>query len=231
MPIICEHPDFFVLAKPAGVETVSGDGAADFLSRAREETGEGGLLAAHRLDRDTSGALLLARSAAAERGLADRFRRRLVEKTYLALCLGRPRNDSGTINRRLSEWAGGHRPVKVLRSGGLEASTAYRVEAASGWLAEDFRVSLVSFRPHQGRTHQIRVHAAAIGYPVLGDDQYGDREANRTAKRLLGLRRQALHSWRLRFEWQGAAVEAECPPAEDMAAAMRTLWPEGTFFR
>ncbi len=227
--ILYENSDFFLFAKPAGIETAAEGGGADFLALAREATGEPGLLAAHRLDRDTSGALLLARTPGAEKALADLFRRRLVEKTYLALCLGAPRNATGTVNRRLSEWSGGRRPVRVLKQGGLEASTAYAVLAVSGRLEEDFRVSLVAFHPHQGRTHQIRVHAAALGYPILGDDQYGDRKANAGAKRLLGLRRQALHASRLAFPWHGGAVDALCPLAEDMDFVVRTLWPGRDF--
>jgi 23S rRNA pseudouridine955/2504/2580 synthase len=227
--ILYENGDFLAMAKPAGVETVSQTGGADFLALARETAGEPGLAVVHRLDRDTSGALLLARTPEAEKKLTALFLQRRMMKTYLALCLGRPRNAEGRINRRLSEWAGGHRPVKTLKQGGLEASTDYRVAAVSEWLAEDFRVSMIAFRPHQGRTHQIRVHAAAFGYPVLGDDQYGDRKANAFVRQGLGIRRQALHSARLRFEWNGAEADVFCPLADDMFSAARTLWPGRTW--
>ena len=223
--VLYENADLLVLAKPAGIETVSQDGDADFLTLARETTGESRLAVAHRLDRDTSGAQLFARNPAAEKTLVALFRRREVEKTYFALCLGKPRNATGSINRRLSEWSGGRKPVKVLKQGGLEASTGYRVVAVSDWLGEDFRVSLIAFHPHQGRTHQIRVHAAAFGYPILGDDQYGDRQANKAAKQLWNLRRQALHSARLRFAWNGDVIDALCPIADDMHVVLRALWP------
>lgn len=214
--IIREGADFLVVSKPPGLETVSQEGRPDLVGLVRSALGEPALAPAHRLDRDTSGAQLLARDAAAEQGLAGLFRRRLVDKTYLALCLGAPRNRTGTINRNLSEWEGGRRPVRVVKKGGLEAATGYRVVAVSGELAPGFKAGLLAFSPHQGRTHQIRVHAAALGYPLLGDDQYGDRAANRLAKECLGLRRQALHSWRLGFEWHGERVDAECPLPDDL---------------
>lgn len=217
--ILLEHPDFIVFAKPAGEETVSLDGGRELTARVRAMLGEPGLVPAHRLDRDTSGAQLFARSPSAEAKLVKLFRERQVEKIYLALCLGVPRNRTGTVNRNLSEWSGGRRPVRVLKKGGLAASTGYRVLAGAGELAPGFAVSLIAFFPHQGRTHQIRVHAASFGYPILADDQYGDRPANRLAKDLLGLKRQALHSWRLAFPWDGKRIEALAPLAEDMRLA------------
>lgn len=219
--VLVENADYLVFSKPHGLETVSQDGAPDLAGRVRKMFGEPGLTPAHRLDRDTSGAQLFARNARAEAELVRLFRERRVDKTYLALCLGVPRNRTGTINRNLSEWDGGRRPVRVLKKGGLEASTGYRILAASPELAGGFTVSLIAFSPHQGRTHQIRVHAASLGYPILGDDQYGDRPANRIAKNLFGLRRQALHSWRLGFPWKGEEVAAECPLPGDMRRAAK----------
>lgn len=218
--VIVETPDFLVAAKPPGMETVSMDGGAELTGLLRRLRNEPGLVPAHRLDRDTSGAQLLARNAGAEADLTRLFKQRRVEKTYLALCLGVPRNANGRINRNLSEWGGGRRPVRVVKRGGLEASTSYRLLAASDELdASGVRVSLLSFSPHQGRTHQIRVHAAALGYPVVADDQYGDRTANRALRDILGMRRQALHSWQLAFEWRGREVRAVCPLFPDMRAA------------
>lgn len=227
--MVLETADFVVFAKPPGMETISREGGPELTSRVRELLSEPALVPAHRLDRDTSGAQLFARNRAAETELVRLFRERLVDKTYLALCLGVPRNRSGTINRNLSEWDGGRRPVRVLRRGGLEATTAYRVLTASEERAPGFKVSLIAFFPHQGRTHQIRVHASALGYPILGDDQYGDRAANRLAKNRMGLRRQALHSWRLAFPWRGENMAAECPLPRDMRrAAEKVFGPEST---
>lgn len=224
-----EDPDFLVFTKPPGMETVSLEGGPELTALVRDMTGESGLAPVHRLDRDTSGAQLFARNPAAEQRLLQLFRQRHMEKTYLALCLGVPRNATGVINRNLSEWEGGRRPVRVLKKGGLPAATAYRVLGAAAFAAgsdgkpSERRAGLLAFFPHQGRTHQIRVHAAALGHPVLGDDQYGDRPANKEAKTSLGLRRQALHAWRLAFLWRGKTVEALCPLPDDMEAALRRL--------
>lgn len=210
------NPDFVVVAKPPGMETVSEDGGPELLAATRTALDEPGLQAVHRLDRDTSGAQLFARDPAAADRLQSMFRHRQVEKTYLAVCLGSPRNRSGVVNRNLTPWSGGRRPVRVVKQGGLPAVTAYETLAPAATAAGGLRLGLLAFFPHQGRTHQIRVHAAALGCPILGDDQYGDRAANKAAKTLFGLKRQALHALRLAFDWRGARVEVACPPPEDM---------------
>ncbi len=213
--LLFQETDFAVFYKPPGRETVSQSGEPDFLALAGALL-SGPLLPVHRLDRDTSGAVLLARNTGAEATLTALFRHRKVAKTYLALCLGEPRNRTGSINRPLSKWSGGRRPVRVMRQGGLPAETGYRVLAAGD--AEGLRISLIAFEPHQGRTHQIRVHAASLGYPLLGDDQYGDRPANKALKDLCDLRRQALHSYRLAFPWRDAEVGVTSPLPSDMGA-------------
>ncbi|MCD8140807.1 MAG: RNA pseudouridine synthase [Planctomycetaceae bacterium] len=225
-PPLVELEDLAVFAKPPGMETISQTGGREFAALVRAARDEPGLTPVHRLDRDTSGAVLFARNGEAEQALIDLFRRRLTRKLYLALCLGAPRNRTGRINRNLSEWGGGRRPVRVLKQGGLEASTGYRVLAASDEWAPGLRLGVVAFSPHQGRTHQIRVHAAALGYPVLGDDQYGDRTANRAARERFGLRRSALHAWRLEFPWRGGNVAATAPVPDDMLAAARATLGE-----
>ncbi len=228
---ILEHPDFVVFNKPAGMETLSRDGGKELLSLARERCHNPALAAVHRLDRDTSGAQLFSLNAEAEKELTALFRRRQVEKTYLALCLGAPRNRTGVIRRNLSEWEGGRRPVRVVKGGGgLPAETSYRVLGVGEELQVEgmrFRAGLLAFSPHQGRTHQIRVHAASLGCPILGDDNYGDRAANRAAKHGLALRRSALHAWVLAFPWRGGRVEAVCPLPADLAAAFSGAFPGG----
>ncbi|MDR1521060.1 MAG: RNA pseudouridine synthase, partial [Planctomycetota bacterium] len=143
-PLLAISRDFAVFHKPPGLE-ITADGEAAFLPLAREALADSGLLPVHRLDRDTSGALLLARNPAAERELARLFRQRRVVKTYLALCLGVPANRTGIINRGLSAWSGGRRPVRILKRGGLVASTAYERLAASAELPGGWRASLLSF--------------------------------------------------------------------------------------
>lgn len=224
--LLCETEDFAVFYKPPGRETVSQTGGPDLASWAAETLGAP-VYPAHRLDRDTSGVQLMAKSPAVEEGLTTLFRERKIAKHYLAVCRGKPANRAGNINRNLSKWEGGRRPVRVVKGGGgLVAATGYRVLAASGNFPEVGRLSLVVFSPHQGRTHQIRVHAAAFGYPVLGDDQYGDRPANKWARDAFGLERQALHSRSLEFIWNGERVFLDCPLPEDMAKVAAAAFPD-----
>ncbi len=233
-PIVV-NPDFVVCKKPAGLETVSQEGGRDFLSLAKAQLQRPELLPVHRLDRDTSGSLVFALNPEAERELTALFRRREVEKTYLALCLGAPWNRYGVVRRNLSEWSGGRRPIREIKGGGgLAAATAYRVLGQSREFLEGetaFRAGLLAFNPREGRTHQIRVHAASLSCPILGDDNYGDRAANRAAKRLLGLRRSALHAWRLAFPWRGGRIEAYCPLPDELAEAFTVAFPGGAWER
>jgi 23S rRNA-/tRNA-specific pseudouridylate synthase len=85
--------------------------------------------------------------------------------------------------------------------------------------------SVVAFFPREGRTHQIRVHAEAAGFPLLGDHQYGDRAANRVLKAGAGLSRQALHAWRVAFRWNGAPLRIEAPPPDDWRRAGEAVVP------
>lgn len=241
--------EWAAFVKPAGCETVVDkarpDPRHDFTARVRRDTGCPAWRPVHRLDRDTSGLVLMARDAVAADRAEAWFRARTINKTYLALCLGVPPNRTGTIRRALSRWAGGHKPVRVLKNGGLPAETAYVRVASSPppprapktapvEVRDDapLRVSLLAFYPHQGRTHQIRVHAAAFGFPILGDDQYGDRAANKAVRALTGLRRQALHAWRLTLPSEAAGgrdgdapVTLEAPLPPDFAVALQTLLP------
>ena len=224
--ILLDHPDFVACYKPPGRETISETGDPDLLSAVRELIGEPGLRPVHRLDRDTSGLQLFARHTVAEEGLTGLFRQRRIDKVYLAVCLGVPGNRTGCINRRLSSWQGGRRPIRVIKGGGgLEASTDYKVVAASDQWHDGKKLSLVEYGPRQGRTHQIRVHAAAFGYPILGDDQYGDRLANRQAANDFSLQRQALHSRHLEFLWNGEKVAISCPLPEDLANLAARAFP------
>jgi 23S rRNA-/tRNA-specific pseudouridylate synthase len=183
---------------------------------------------AHRLDRDTSGVVLFGKNEAAARRIEDWFRERKIAKTYLALCLGFVHRKDGVINRALSRWKKGRRPVSVVKgAGGWTASTrAVRIypDQPSPIAMETITLScsFMAFLPHEGRTHQIRVHAEAFGHPILGDDQYGNREANRALKNAFGLSRQALHAWRLRTP-EGEAIS---PMPSDFSAALTGLLGE-----
>jgi len=163
----------------------------------------------HRLDRDTSGLLVVARSEEAHRGLQAALARRLIEREYLALVQGRPPARSGTIEAPV----GRHPRVRTRMSVGgaraREARTHFTLVSAFAG------TSLLRLRLETGRTHQIRVHLRAIGYPVCGDPVYG-------VPGVLGLERQFLHASRIAFDHPltGARVDVSSPLPEDLQTAL-----------
>jgi 23S rRNA pseudouridine1911/1915/1917 synthase len=163
----------------------------------------------HRLDRDTSGLLVVARSEEAHRLLQQALAQRRIEREYLALVEGRPPARSGTIDAPIGRDPRVRTRMAVDGSGAREARTHFTLERA---LAE---TSLLQLRLETGRTHQIRVHLQAIGHPVCGDPEYGSAG-------LLGLERQFLHATRLAFEHPltGRRVEVRSPLPEDLQRAL-----------
>jgi 23S rRNA pseudouridine1911/1915/1917 synthase len=167
----------------------------------------------HRLDKDTSGLIVVARDPAAVAALADAFKRREVHKEYLALLVGSMRPPDGTIRAAIGRDPRLRQRMAVVATGGREARTAYRTE-------EVFRgYSLVRVVLETGRMHQIRVHFTAAGHPVAGDPVYG------RAARGLGLRRQFLHAARLRFRHPvtGEELDLEAPLPDDLQRVLDTL--------
>ncbi len=225
LEIIFENKEVIVINKPAGIESVpsqnKGRSLAELLhDRCKAES----IYPVHRLDRDTSGTIIFAKTENTLKQLEDLFRQRNTTKRYLAICVGVPRNREGTIRRNLSKWSGGHKPVRVIKGGkGLVAETDYQLLIAN----PEAGASLILFTPHQGRTHQIRVHAEALGRPIIGDHQYGDREYNRVIKELSGLKRQALHAWTLKFsgiDIKGLPAEFKADMPEDMSQTCDKLF-------
>ncbi len=163
----------------------------------------------HRLDRDTSGLLVLARSDQAHRLLQEAIAARRVEREYLALVEGRPPARSGTIEAPIGRDPRVRTRMAVGGVSPREARTHFALERALP------HTSLLRVRLETGRTHQIRVHLQAIGHPVCGDPEYG------TAG-MLGLQRQFLHATRLSFEHPlgGARVEVSSPLPEDLRLAL-----------
>lgn len=143
----------------------------------------------HRLDKDTTGVLVIAKNLEARRRLKDAFKLRSVEKTYLTLVLG----DFGAITGRIDTLIGRHprnrRKMAVLAENGKRAVTSYRVLACNG------DVTLLQVRIETGRTHQIRVHFAHLNHPVLGDALYGGKQTDLD----IDAPRQMLHAWKLMF--------------------------------
>ncbi len=212
LDIVFEDPDLIVLNKPAGLVVHPAPGnpdrtlvnaliahcGADFTGIGNER--RPGIV--HRLDKDTSGLMVVAKTAAAYQGLAKQFAARKVERAYQAVVWGVPVPRSGEIAGNIGRSPRDRKKMAVLRQGGKPALTRYRVlrTLAGG------RASLVECRLMSGRTHQIRVHMAAQGHPLLGDPRYGrGMEARlralpapaRAAARALP--RQALHAKTLGF--------------------------------
>jgi 23S rRNA pseudouridine1911/1915/1917 synthase len=208
LAVVLEKDGFLVVDKPAGMVVHPSAGhrrgtlVAALLHRyGRLSLGGGadrpGIV--HRLDRNTSGLIVVARDERTHRALADQFRQRSVSKFYQALVWGRPREDSGTVERPV-----GRDPARRTRMavGGLRARSArtnWRVrETMPGFAFLDVDL-------HTGRTHQIRVHLSSIGYPVVGDETYGGRRWRGVTdplrrKALRSFDRLALHAARLEFE-------------------------------
>jgi 23S rRNA pseudouridine1911/1915/1917 synthase len=161
----------------------------------------------HRLDKETSGCIVVAKNDAAHQNLAAQFAGRKVLKVYLALVAGHPRRQRGTIEEPIGRHPIHRKKMAVAKRGGRPAKTDYRV------VREWENASLVECTLHTGRTHQIRVHLTHLGHPLLGDKLYGG------AKTTGAFPRQMLHAWKLGFfhPRTGQWMEFEAPQPADFA--------------
>ncbi|HEY8448952.1 MAG TPA: RluA family pseudouridine synthase [Bacillota bacterium] len=170
----------------------------------------------HRLDKDTTGLILVAKNDAAHRTLSAELKKRLIERRYLALVHGVPESDSGMVDAPIGRHPVDRKRMAVVPDG-RPAWTAY-------WLLERFgrAFSLLELKLYTGRTHQIRVHMAYIGHPVAGDPQYGPRRS------VEGLEGQALHAFRLSFTHPRTRerLTFTCPPPADFQAVVARLREE-----
>jgi len=213
-PVVFEDPALLIIDKPAGVAVHGGSGVSfgviESLRAARPEAKM--LELAHRLDRDTSGLLVVAKKRSALVELHRMLRDGEVEKVYVAIVKGVPAKKQFDIRESLHKYvtASGERRVSV-KEDGVSAVTKARMLHKSG----DF--SLLEVRLMTGRTHQIRVHLAHSGHPVLGDDKYGDFELNRALARQ-GVKRLMLHARRLAFRHplEGKPIRVESGLPDDL---------------
>jgi 23S rRNA pseudouridine1911/1915/1917 synthase len=181
----------------------------------------------HRLDKDTSGVIVAAKSDAAHSGLSALFAAHDIERVYIALTRGSPNPITGTIVSQIGRSPNDRKKMAILRAGGREAITHYTVKARYGPPARPLAAT-VSCQLETGRTHQIRVHLASKGAPVLGDAVYGSGPVAAPVREAIaeaGLRRQALHAAVLGFVHPitGERLRFETPLPADMAALQRLL--------
>ena len=223
-PALLDDEHMIALSKPAGVAVHGGSGVSfGVIEQLRQARPDAKFLElVHRLDRETSGILLVAKKRSALINLQDQFRERETGKTYLALVQGAWPANKKVIDLPLHKYlqADGERRVRVTTADdpdGMRSITLVKVRKLiepcplQGLPA----MSLLEVTIKTGRTHQIRVHLSSQGHPIVGDDKYGDFDLNRRVQKQ-GLKRMFLHAWRLQFNHpaSGERVElrAELPP-------------------
>jgi len=218
--ILYEDKRLLVIDKPGGVAVHGGSGVShgviESLRHARAELRDLSLV--HRLDRETSGCLVLAKRRSTLRDLHARFREGQVEKNYLALVAGDWQLGEQLIDAPLlvGHRKGGERHV-VVSGAGKEARTRVRLSRRFG------AYSLVQCSPQTGRTHQIRVHLQHAGFPVVGDERYGDDAVNRAARKR-GLKRLFLHAQSIAFtDDSGNELHFTAPLADDLEQFLQAI--------
>ena len=223
LSVLFEDNDLIVINKPAGISVHPGAGRNSgtlvnaLLAHCRNLSGIGGKQRpgiVHRLDKGTSGCLLVAKNDAAHLDLSRQFAARTVEKIYLALVAGKLRRNSGSINAAIGRHRVHRKKMAIAREGGREARTDFKV------VGSGVAVTLLECRLHSGRTHQIRVHLQHLGHPVLGDRDYARARAGKFP-------RPMLHAWKLAFDHPQTKARmrlvADLPA--DFESATRELLP------
>jgi 23S rRNA pseudouridine1911/1915/1917 synthase len=227
LDIVYEDEHLIVVNKPPGMAVHPGPGHAGhtlvnaLLAHCPDLPGIGGVQRpgiVHRLDKDTSGLIIVAKDERAHHGLAAQLKDRKIKKTYLALVEGRLEPREAKIDAPIGRDPNNRQRMMVRGAGGREALTAYRVrDDLDGY-------TLLEASPITGRTHQIRVHLASIGHPIAGDAVYG-KHASKDAGPSKLVPRQFLHAWRLSFRHpiDGRELSFEAPLAEDLNKSLFAL--------
>jgi len=228
LDVIFDDPYIIVISKPAGMVVYPSAGHArgtlinGLLGMGVRLASTGAPLrpgVVHRLDKDTSGLIVLAKDEPAYQGLIRQFQAREVEKYYIVLVYGMLNMKRGEIKSVIGRSVSDRKRMSTRTKRGKEAVTHYEV-------MEEFRMaSLLRVRPITGRTHQIRVHFASIGHPVLGDRIYGRKTIIRLGQREIRFFRQMLHASELRFRHpvKGNLIHLKAPLPEDMERAVKDM--------
>ncbi len=240
LDILFEDEHLIVLDKPPGLVVHPAPGNPDrtlvnaLIAHCGDDfTGIGGVKRpgiVHRLDKDTSGVMVAAKTAAAHAGLVEQFSNRTVDRAYRAVVWGRPKPPNGSIEGDIGRHPKNRKKMAVVSRNGKPALTRYRTLTTYG----DDLATLIECKLETGRTHQIRVHLTHAGYPLIGDPVYGRAGGRRRAVKALqsadsepltGFSRQALHAFRLGFTHpetgQGVDFTTKLPP--DMEDLVRFL--------
>ncbi len=227
LDVLYEDGDLLVINKPAGmvVHPAAGNWHGTLVNavlfHSPDLEGVGGMRRpgiVHRLDKDTSGVIVVAKNDAAHRNLQAQFKSREVEKEYLALVYGGMSPERGEINAAIGRDPRDRKRMGVVAAGqGRPATTRYETLAAYRMPSTGERLSLLACRPLTGRTHQIRVHLAHVNHPIVCDEVYGRRR-----KLPFTCTRQFLHAHRLRFRLpgSGAIVQISAPLPPDLQAIL-----------
>jgi len=226
--VLHEDDDLLVIAKPPGIVVHPASGhrkgtlVHGLLAHCDNLSGISGVERpgiVHRLDKDTSGVMVIAKSDKSHQGLVELFKSRQVKKVYHAIVVGYPGTQKGRIAKAIGRHRSNRKKMAVLQHGGREAVTFWSV-------LEEFPAHLtyIEVRPETGRTHQIRVHMAHLGHPVAGDVLYGSKQQKQLDDKFC-IRRQCLHAYSLSFTHPvtGKPVQFIAPIWQDMQALLDKL--------
>jgi 23S rRNA pseudouridine1911/1915/1917 synthase len=228
LDVIWEDENIIVVNKPAGMVVhpsaghKSGTLINALISRCERLASIGAPLrpgVVHRLDKDTSGIIMFAKDDVSYLNLQRQFKDRKVEKHYLALLYGNLRKDHGEIRQPIGRAVSDRKRISTRTRHGKEAITQF------GIIERYKSATLVDVKIITGRTHQIRVHFAASGYPVLGDRAYGKKISIKAGKKIINFNRQMLHAYSLKFKHpvSGEYLQLKAPIPEDMKRAIEEM--------
>jgi 23S rRNA pseudouridine1911/1915/1917 synthase len=228
LDIVMQDDDIVVVNKPAGmvIYPAAGHTSGTLLNALIAKCGRLASTGAplrpgvvHRLDKETSGLIIFAKNDKAYLNLIKQFKERGIEKHYMALIYGAPKGDRGEINDAIGRSVSDRKKMSTRTRRGKEAVTRFEV-------IKRFKgASLIKARLITGRTHQIRVHFADAGHPVLGDKTYGKKTAMRHGQKIITFPRQMLHAYSLKFKHPSTVefIELSSPMPDDMKKAVEEL--------